>query len=363
MVRRRHARPRALRQRPHRAAAGLRQRRPEPQLPAARLHRLERRAQQIPVAAPQTRTVVRRHPADAARLVPVARPGDHDRRARRQIRRRRPRRRRHHLRPHRQRVRRLVERHQLAAPTVRRTLRQGRRTRPPRRGIGLDRQQRRRVRRMARRGQTHPRAPRQHPHRAAARLRQRRPERQVARLGIDRFEHRPQREPCAAVRRSRCAGRGFVRGQAAGGGPGTLVARQRPDATRPVPEARPGQEDRVAGPQAGAGRRHGRRQEAGLHRQHPRRFVERHELAGPAVRVVLRRRGGRRRGRRSRHPDEQTDRACGGARAPGRPDPIFRLIQHGSLPHVNGADQAPQQRDRRRPKTGLGVAVYRRTEA
>ena len=212
---------------------------------------------------------------------------------------------------------------------------------------------------MARRGQTYPRAPRQHPHRAAARLRQRRPERQVARLGIDPFEHRPQREPCAAVRRAGRAGRGFVRGQAASGGPGTPVARQRPDAARPISEARPGQEDRVAGPQAGAGRRHGRRQEAGLHRQHPRRLVERHELAGPAVRVVLRRRGGRRRGRRSRHPDEQTDRACGGARAPGRPDPIFRLIQHGSLPHVNGADQAPPLRGRRRPKTGLGVAVYK----
>ena len=352
VMRRRHARPRAPRQRTHRSAARLRQGNPEPQLPAAGLHRLERRAQQIPVAAPQTRAVVRRHAADAARLVSVARPRDHDRRARRQARRRRPRRRRHHLRPHRQRVRRLVERHQLAAPAVRRTPRQGRRTPPPRRRVRLDRQQRRRVRRMARRRQTHPRAPRQRTHRSAARLRQRHPERQVPRIRIDRLERRPQREPRAAVRRLRCER-------------GTLVARQRPDAARPIPEAGPSQEDRIAGPQAVACRRHGRGQEARLHRQRPRPFVERHELAVPAVRAVLRRRGGRRRGRRSRHPYEQTGRACGGAHAAGRPDPIFRLIQHGSLltssplPHGGAALQHVTQAVCTRPATSRATGMVR----
>ena len=278
-MRRGHARPRTLRQRPHHPAARLRQRHAERQLPAGGLHGLERRAQQIPVAAPQARAVVRHHRADAARLVPVARPGNHDGFARRQACGRRPRLGRDHLRPHRQRTGGLVQQPELAVPAIGRTLRH-RRAPVPRRQVGVDRQQRRRrILEMTRRGHARPRTASQRAHRAAARLRQRHAERQIPIVRVERLEGRPQRKPCAAIRRVDFLGRRFC----AGGRRRTARARQRPDPARPIPEARPGDDDGIAAAQAVALLQDGRRQDAGLDRQRPGALVERRQLTSPPV--------------------------------------------------------------------------------
>ena len=273
-MRRGHARPRTLRQGAHHAVAARRQRHAEGELPAIGLDSLELRAQQVPVAAPQARAVVRHHRADAARLVPVARPRDHDRLARRQAGRRRSRLGRDHPGPDRQRAGGLVQPPQLGVPAIRRTARHGGAP-VARRHVGIDRQQRRRrILEMTRRRHPRPRAARQRARRAKARLRQRHAERQIAILRVERLEDRPQREPLVGL-----VGRRLV----AGGRRVTARARHRPDAARPVRGARPGDDDRIAGAQAVARLQDGRRQDTGPDRQRPGALVERHQLASPPV--------------------------------------------------------------------------------
>ena len=204
MMRRPHARPRAPRQRPHRRQAAVGNRRLEGQVAACFVGLDERRPQQEAVAAPQTRVVVRHRSPNPARPTLVARPGDDDRLARLGTGHRRQTRRRNHPRPDRQRACRLVQRNQLAVPTIGRP-RQRRRSTLPQRHVRIDRQHLGQpVRRVVRRVHARPRAPRQRPHRRQVLRGNHRLEGQVAPGLVRLHELRPQQgSGCSPTDRSR----------------------------------------------------------------------------------------------------------------------------------------------------------------